>query len=94
MIQPADKGSGLCILDRTGYIEEAQRQLNATLTTENSEVKYYETIEKDVIEKQYSDVKKVFMETILGSVSYYYLCDQESLLSKYIAVTTIVIFQC
>ena len=64
VIQPADKGSGICIMDRKDYIEEAQRQLGATLVTEHGEVKYYEKVEKDAIDKQYKDIKKVLEEGV------------------------------
>ena len=64
IIQPADKGSGICIMDRKDYIEEAQRQLRATLVTEHGEVNYYEKVEKDAIDKQYKDIKKVLEEGV------------------------------
>ena len=35
VIQPADKGSGICILDRNDYISEAERQLKDTLVCED-----------------------------------------------------------
>ena len=35
VIQPGDKNCGICILDRKDYIDEANRQLNDTLTDEN-----------------------------------------------------------
>ena len=31
VIQPADKGSGICILDRNDYIDEAEIKVNDTL---------------------------------------------------------------
>ena len=43
MIQPADKGSGICILNRVDYENEVYRQLDEKLTLPNGvEMKYYE----------------------------------------------------
>ena len=51
-------------MDRKDYIEEAQRQLRANLVTEHGEVNYYEKVEKDAIDKQYKDIKKVLEEGV------------------------------
>ena len=43
VIQPADKGSGICILNRVDYEDEVYRQLDEKLTLPNGvEMKYYE----------------------------------------------------
>ena len=45
MIQPADKGSGICILNRVDYENEVYRQLDEKLTLPNGvEMKYYEKL--------------------------------------------------
>ena len=65
VIQPADKGSGICILDREDYIGEAERQLNDTLACEDGTQKhYYKKISQDKIKEQYDEIKEVLEEGI------------------------------
>ena len=41
VIQPADKGSGICIYDREDYEAEAKRQLEETLEDEQGQKQNY-----------------------------------------------------
>jgi hypothetical protein len=41
VIQPADKGSGICIFDRKDYETEAERQLYDTLEDDNGQKRSY-----------------------------------------------------
>ena len=43
-IQPADKGSGICILDRKDYEAEAYRQLKDTLEKDGEKSNYYKNV--------------------------------------------------
>ena len=53
VIQPADKVSGICILDRKDYVDEAQRQLNANLVFDDQEPKkYYKKVDQESIQQQ------------------------------------------
>ena len=56
VIQPADKGSGICIFDRTDY--EAERQLNDTLVDENGQNhNFYQKVNEKTIKDQYKLIK-------------------------------------
>ena len=64
VIQPADKGSGWCILDRSDYISEGERQLNAKLTDENgSQTNYYKKVNENLVKKQHSEIRKFLTES-------------------------------
>ena len=65
VIQPADKNGGICVLDRKDYIEEATRQLNDTLATENNvDDRYYEKSNEKKVMDQYKEIKKIIDEGI------------------------------
>ena len=65
VIQPADKGSGICILDRKDYIDEALRQLNDTLVCDDGTKKdYYKKVSEDKIKEQFDQIKEVLDEGI------------------------------
>lgn len=65
MIQPADKGSGVCILDRVDYENEAKRQLTDTLVDKDGMTQnYYEEISENSIKKQYDEIKKTLDEGV------------------------------
>ena len=59
VIQPADKNGGICILDRSDYIEEANRQLSDVLTSENGEEsKYYQKSNEKAVKDQFKNFRK------------------------------------
>lgn len=63
VIQPADKGSGWCILDRTDYLFEANRQLNSKLIkNDGSEENYYQKVNEKTVTKHHNDIKKVLKQ--------------------------------
>ena len=65
VIQPADKNGGICVLDRKDYIEEATRQLNDTLATENNvDERYQEKSNEKKVMDQYKEIKKIIDEGI------------------------------
>ena len=65
VLQPADKGSGICILHRKDYISEAQGQLNDTLVCEDGSTrKYYEKVNQDKIKEQFNQIKEVLNEGV------------------------------
>ena len=64
VIQPADKGSGICLLDRKDYEEEAYKQLNDTLEKETGEeMNYYRKVKESRVKKQIETIKKVLDDT-------------------------------
>ena len=65
VIQPADKGSGICILDRKDYISEAERQLNDTLDCDDgTQREYYKKVSQDKIKEQYDEIREVLDEGV------------------------------
>ena len=65
MIQPADKNSGICILNRKDYIEEASRQLNDVLKSENGdELNYYKKSNEKAVSDQYKKIKNLVQEGV------------------------------
>ena len=65
VIQPADKGSGICILDRQDYIDEVQRQLNDTLAVDDGEqTNYYKKVGQETIKQQFDEVKRALDEGV------------------------------
>ena len=65
VIQPADKGSGICILNREDYVNEANRQLNDTLVCEDgNQMKYYKKVSQETIKLQFSQIKEVLDEGV------------------------------
>ena len=65
VIQPADKVSGICILDRKDYVDEAQRQLNANLVFDDQEPKkYYKKVDQESIQQQYDEIKRTLEEGV------------------------------
>ena len=57
VIRPADKGSGICILDREDYMKEAERHINDTLVCEDEERNYYKKVCQESIQPQNKDIK-------------------------------------
>ena len=65
VIQPADKGSGICLLDRKDYEAESYRQLNESLVDEmGEETSYYRKVDEKVVKEQYDTIKKVLDEGV------------------------------
>ena len=56
VIQPIDKGSGWCIMDRNDYIEEANRQLNSK--TEDKSSFCYKEIKEVNVKKIHKQIKE------------------------------------
>jgi hypothetical protein len=65
VIQPADKGSGICILDRQDYESEAYRQLNDTQDAGNGvKTNYYKKVTEKTVKDQFDDIKNVLDEGV------------------------------
>ena len=64
VIQPADKNGGIVVMDRTDYINEAERQLNDTLVIAEDTFNYYEKVDEKEVKRQYKEVEKVLDEGI------------------------------
>ena len=65
MIQPADKGSGICIFDREDYETEANRQLQDTLENEQGQKEhYYKKVPEKTIKDQFNLIKETLEEGV------------------------------
>ena len=65
VIQPANKNSGMVIMNRKEYIDEAKRQLEDTLEDENGETQYYYKKSKETeVKKQFKEVEKIIKEGV------------------------------
>ena len=65
VIQPADKGSGICIFAREDYEAEARRQLDDTLEDEFGQKKcYYKKVTEKTINDQYNRIKETLEEGV------------------------------
>ena len=65
MIQPADKGSGICIYDREDYEAEAERQLNDTLEDAlGQKHNYYRKVDEKMVKAQYKLIKDTLDEGV------------------------------
>ena len=65
VIQPADKGSGICIFDREDYETEANRQLQDTLENEQGQKEhYYKKVPEKTIKDQFNLIKETLEEGV------------------------------
>ena len=65
VIQPADKGSGICVFNREDYEAEAKRQLDDTLVNEHGQKKnYYKKVTEKTIKDQYNLIKDTLEEGV------------------------------
>ena len=65
VIQPADKGSGICIYDREDYEAEAERQLNDTLEDAlGQKHNYYRKVDEKMVKAQYKLIKDTLDEGV------------------------------
>ena len=63
VIQPADKTAGVCVMNRTDYIKEAERQLNDTYIDSDGQTKqYYKKVDSKEVDRQFAQVKAVLNE--------------------------------
>ena len=62
-MQPADKNGGICVMNRSDYIEEAERQLNDTyVDADGATKKYYQKVDPKEVDRQYAEIKSVLNE--------------------------------
>ena len=71
VMQPADKNAGICVMNRSDYINEAERQLNDTYQdADDNTCHYYEKVSPQEINQQFNEVKNVIDEGLqLGYIS-------------------------
>ena len=63
VLQPADKNAGICVMNRTDYIKEAERQLTDTYVDADGVTKnYYQKVDPKEVDRQYKEVKAVLDE--------------------------------
>ena len=63
VLQPADKNGGICVMNRSDYINEAERQLKDTyVDSDNNTQHYYKKVDPKEVKTQFDEVKAVLDE--------------------------------
>ena len=63
VLQPADKNAGICVMNRTDYVKEAERQLTDTYVDADGVTKnYYQKVDPKEVDRQFAEVKSVLDE--------------------------------
>jgi hypothetical protein len=74
IIKPADKGSSIVIMDRSKYVEEAERQL--------SDTNYYRQLDAPIYKSNIAEINRILTrlvaENFISAKQYQYLCAKDS----------------